>query len=135
MRREVHLTIKCRQYRYEQKLARLLWKVDMKDVHLDNRENINMPGWSAAENDIRRKQKVSAAANGHSVGGGGGFLPVPTFFPESLESMAKRRKSSSVRKPVYKYARSTSISYAPTLINMHVILSTSTRNCPMNSTH
>ena len=116
--------MKCRQYRYEQKLARLLWKVDMKDVQLDNRENINMIGWSAAENDIRRKQKVSAAANGHSVGGGGGFLPVPTFFPESLESMAKRRKSSSVRKPVYTCTRSLSTCFP--YLDMHHILFTST---------
>ena len=70
-------------------------------MQFDNKENINMVGWSAAENDIRRKQKVSAT-NGHlsgggaGAGGGGSFLPVPTFFPESLESMAKRRKSSSV---------------------------------------
>ena len=95
--REQYCIWQCRQYRYEQKLARLLWKVDLKDVQLDNKENINMIGWSAAENDMRRKQKVSAT-NGLLGGGGGSFLPVPTFFPESLESMAKRRKSSSVSK-------------------------------------
>ena len=97
----------CRQYRYEQKLARLLWKVDLKDVQLDNKENINMIGWSAAENDIRRKQKVSAT-NGHFGGGGsvvGSFLPVPAFFPESLETMAKRRKSSSVSKRLDAFSR------------------------------
>lgn len=100
--REQNCIWQRRQYRYEQKLARLLWKVDLKDVQLDNKENINMIGWSAAENDIRRKQKVSVACGGGFGGSGGvgSFLPVPAFFPESLESLAKRRKSSSVSKQV-----------------------------------
>ena len=85
----------CRQYRYEQKLARLLWKVDLKTVQLDNKENL--VGWAAAEKDIRRKQKVSLS-NGHAAVWG--IRPGPALFPEPPESANKRKKSSSVSESI-----------------------------------
>lgn len=47
--------LRCRHYRYEQTLAGLLWKIDMKDVTIINMENAN-----DYNNTLKNKNIVSS---------------------------------------------------------------------------